>query len=151
MKKYFIFEPWLRGIMSAFIAGWCYFNMWTIYRLPTIASGTLGPMVWMLPAVATLAMMALLLYSWRSIEIDPSQQMIHMDYNLFLLRVWRKSYSLNLFDRVSAYPSPKGFVLALVGREHELVILTATKPSRARTLAGEISRQTKLAVRDQLP
>lgn len=85
------------------------------------------------------------------IRIDPMQRKVFHIYKLFGYPVFRKTYDLSRFDRVSLHRAFRGgYRATLVGREQEVVVSASWKLGWVRPAAEQAATSTGLTMSDQL-
>ena len=85
------------------------------------------------------------------IRIDPMQRKVFHIYKLFGYPVYKKTYDLSQFDRVSLPRAFRGgYRATLVGREHEVVVSTSWKLGWVRPAAEQAATSIGLKLSDQL-
>ena len=85
------------------------------------------------------------------IRIDPMQRKVLHVYKLFGYPVYRKTYDLSRFDRVSLHRAFRGgYRATLVGREHEVVVSASWKLGWVRPAAEQAATLSGLKLSDQL-
>ncbi len=85
------------------------------------------------------------------IRIDPMHGRVFHIYKLFGYPVYRKTYDLSRFDRVSLHRAFRGgYRATLVGREQEVVVSASWKLGWVRPAAEQAATSSGLKMSDQL-
>jgi hypothetical protein len=85
------------------------------------------------------------------VSIDPTQRKVFHIYKLFWYPVFRKTYDLSQFDRISLHRAFRGgYRATLVGREREVALSASWKLGWVRHAAEQTSTSIGLKMSDQL-